>query len=291
MSVSWYCLLVVDLDILLAPVLKFWFFLKSTLFKTLPALAIWLWVSTVTKIVGWLGELLAVLGTMLGGWKAWSTKKLARQAGHFLLSLSARFVAVNVLLNLLFGHERRGIKSLPRFALYRLQSTWFGRVMQFWKHASDRQKRLLLGVVLCLILIAAGQVMLGVSVLLFDLAWELVLFLWRLFLHLWRFISPLLLKLLPNFIGKFLTGKLLPLLADIVPVIKDDQRVMYLRFNFRHHMRRFKAWLYMNSRARRNAVRSRITPLVGTSLRYKKTALLKAAGELHNSKSNEGESP
>lgn len=278
--VSWYSLLVVGLDVLLAPVLKLWLLLKPLLFKTLPALLLWLWINTVTKVVGWLGELVALLIALLGGWKAWSAKKLARQGGRFFISLSARFVAVSVLLNLLFGHERRGVKSLPRFVAFKLRSTRVGRGMRMWTQSSERTKRLVLGLVLCLILVVAGQAMLGISVLLFDLAWELLLLLWRLVLTLWRVLSPLLLRFIPNFIGNFVTQKLAPFLADLVPVIKDDHRVMYLRFNIRRHRRRIKAWLYLHSRAKRNSVRGRITPLVGEKLRAKKFALLKAAAKL-----------
>jgi len=115
--VSWYSLLVVGLDVLLAPVLKLWLLLKPLLFKTLPALLLWLWI-------------------LLGGWKAWSAKKLARQGGRFFISLSARFVAVSVLLNLLFGHERRGVKSLPRFVAFKLRSTRVGRGMRMWTQSS-----------------------------------------------------------------------------------------------------------------------------------------------------------
>ena len=279
-SISWYSLLVLELDVLLAPILKFWLLLKPLLFNTVPAVLLWLWVNTVSKAVGLLGELLALVGTLLGGWKAWSAKKLARQTGRFLLSLSARFIAVSVLFNMLFGHERRGIKSLPRFAMYKLRSTWVGRALRLWTQGSERQKRLVFGVILCLILIVAGQAMLGISVLLFDLAWELILLLWRMVFHLWRVFSPFLLKLVPNFIGNFITGKLVPFVADLVPIIKDDLRVMYLRFNFRRHSRRFKAWLYLNSRARRSELRNRITPLVGENMRARKSALLKAAVKL-----------
>ena len=277
LSVSWYSLLVLELDVLLAPVLKLWFLLKPLFYNTIPAVFLWLWVNTAGKLVGWLGEFIVLVGTVLGGWKAWSVKKLARHTGRFLLSLSARFVALSVLLNMLFGHERRGVKSLPRFAMYKLRATWVGRIMRLWTHGSERQKRLALGLLLCLILVVAGQAMLGISVLLFDLVWELVLLVWRLVLHLWRLFSPFLLKLVPNFIGNFVTGKLLPFFADLVPVIKDDHRVMYLRLNFRRHRRGFKAWLYLNSRARRSHLRNRITPLIGANLRAKKSALLHAA--------------
>lgn len=277
---SWYSLFFLGLDALLAPILKLWLFLKPLLVKTLPAVLLWLWLHTGAKLIGWIGELALLVGALLGGWKAWSLKKLLRQGGRFLLSLSARFVAVSVLLNLMFGRERRGVKSLPRFAMQHLHTTPIGRLMRWWADSSERQKRLVLGIILCLILVLAGQAMLGVSVLLFDLIWELLILIWRLALRLWRLLGPFLLKLVPNFIGNFFTQKVLPLIADVVPVIKDDHRVIYLRFNVRRHIRRLKAWLYLKSRARRGSVRNRITPLVGDKLRAKKTALLEAAAKL-----------
>ncbi|MEM7260012.1 MAG: hypothetical protein AAF404_21780, partial [Pseudomonadota bacterium] len=126
------------------------------------------------------------------------------------------------------------------------------------------------------ILILAGQAMLGISVLLFDLVWELVLLIGRMIVRFWRWISPLLMRLVPNFIGNFVTRKILPLLADVVPVIKDDHRVMYVRFNSRRHIRMIKAWLYLKSRARHSTVRMQITAMVSDDLRLKKSELLKA---------------
>ncbi len=289
-AVSWYSLFFIGLDVLLAPVLKLWLLVKPLLLKTFPALLIWLWTHTGAKLFGWASELVALLSTILGGWKAWSAKKLIRQAARFFVSLSARFVAVSVLVNLLFGHERRGVKLLPKLAMHQLSATWLGRAVMWWKASSERQKRLILGFVLCIILILAGQAMLGVSVLLFDLAWELILLLWRLTLHLWRLLSPLLLKMVPNFIGNFITKKLLPLAADVIPVIKDDHRVFYLRFNIRRHIRRTKAWLYLKSRARRHSVRNRITPLVNDKIRARKSALLIAAAELRADKKKSNDS-
>jgi len=252
-------------------------------------LLLWLWIHTGAKLIAWVGEFAAFTFALLSGWKAWSIKKMARQLVRFVLSLSARFVAVSVLLNLLFGHERRGVKSLPRFAMHRLNTTWFGRVVRWWATRSDRQKRLILGVLLCVILVLAGQAMLGVSVLLFDLVWELLLLIWRMLLVLWRLIGPVLMKMMPNFIGNFVTRKLIPLLTSVVPVIKEDHRVMYLRFNIRRHIRGVKAWLYLKSRARRGLVRKRITSMVSDDLRVRKAAWLNAATK-HGSETDKKDS-
>ncbi len=285
---SWYSFYFLDLDVLLAPVLKAWLLLKPFLVKTLPALLLWLWVNTWGKLVGWLSELIVLLSGLLGGWKAWSVKKLLRQMGRFFLSLSARFLALSVVINLLHAHERRGVKLLPRFAMSKLHSTRVGVVLRWWADSSDRKKRLLLGTALCLVLVAAGQTILGISVLLFDLVWELLLLVWRMLILLWRVLSPYLLKLVPNFVGNFITGKLLPYMAEIIPIVRDDHRVMYLRLNLRRQYRRVKAWLYLRSRERRVPVRQKITPLVADKLRDRKSALLDAAAKLRESEKETG---
>jgi len=270
--------------VLLAPILKLWLLLKPLLFKTLPGFLLWIWAYTGAKVISAAGELLALLGGLFGGWKAWSAKKLGRQFGRFVLSLSARFVAVSVLLNMLFGHERRGVKLLPKFTMQQLHTTRLGRLLRWWSKSTERQKRLILGVLLCLVLILAGHALLGVSVLLFDLVWELLLVIWRITLRVWRILSPLLMKLVPNFIGNFVTRTVVPLIAEVVPIIRDDHRVLYLRFNIRRQLRCLKAWLYLKSRARRRSVRTRITRLVGDDLRAKKTALLAASASMAKGK-------
>lgn len=271
---SWYCLFVVGIDALLAPVLKAWSSVKPLLFKVLPALLLWLWIHTGAKIAGWISELIVLGVAMLGGWKVWSLKKLVRQSGRFVASVFARFVAIGVFLNLLFGRERLGVRSLPGYTLAKLDESPLGRFADLWLKRSDRFKRLVLGLILCLVLVMVGQKTLGYSVLLFDLAWELVLILASLIARLWRFLAPVILRFIPNFIGNFFTKRVLPLIADIVPVIKDDQRVIYMRFNLRYHYRRFKAGLYLKSRRQRGDVRKRLQPLVGEKVRRKKTQLL-----------------
>ena len=281
---TWYSLFVIGFDALLAPVLKLWLVLKPLLFKSLPALFLWLWLQTGAKLVAWLGELFIVIGTLLGGWKAWSAKKFMRQVARFILSLSARFVVVSVVLNLLFGHERRGVKLLPRFTLIKLRASPIGGVIRWWSASTDRRKRLILGLLLCAVLVLLGQAMLGLSVLLFDVVWELLLILWLWLTRLWRWVGPFLIRLVPNFIGNFVTQKILPTLVDLVPVIKDDIRVNYLRYNVRRYIRRAKAWLYLKSRARRLSVRSRIQPWLGQGIRKKKEELLHRATRIDSDK-------
>ncbi len=278
--VSWYCIYVIGLDALLAPIIKTWFFIKPFLlhaFKWVLAFLLWIWVHTVGKFGGWLGEMFMAVVGYLGGWKAWSLKKLFRQSGRFVVSFTARFVVISVILNLLFGRERKGVKRVPALVAARLRRSAFGRVIDRWGRSTERQKRLVLGVTLCLVLVIAGHTLLGVSILLFDLVWELVLVLARWIARLWRLLLPVVLRFLPNVILNFLSTKLFPIFADFVPIVKDDHRVMYLRLNFRRHFRNFKAALYRNSRSKRSGIRGKVRPYIGEGIRAKKTGLIEAA--------------
>jgi len=224
----------------------------------------------------------------VGGFKAWSFKKFARQSARFVVSFTARFFLISVILNLLFGHERKGVKQVPSLFANRFKASRFNRLFLMWKNRTERQKRLFFGIVLCLILVIAGHAILGLSILLFDLIWELMIILARLIARLWRFIWPVIARFIPNALGNFFTKKLLPLFADLVPVIRHDHRVMYLRFNVRRHSRNLKAYLYRKSRSKRHGVRGTIRPLVSSRVRDTKTRLLEEATR-SNDKHNESE--
>ena len=284
---SWYCLYVIGVDALLAPVLKVWAFAKPTLLVLLKAGAavlIFVWFNVFGKLAGWLGELFTMLLAYMAGLKAWSAKKMLRQFARFGLSFITRFFLISMFLNLLFGDERKGVKRVPKLLLTRLKNSFLGRLYSLWQHATDRQKRLVFGALLCLILIIAGHAILGFSILLFDLLWEIAIILARLFARLWKFLWPIISRMIPNFIGNFVTRKLLPIFADIIPVIRDDHRVMYLRFNLRQRFRDVKASLYRRSRARRREVRYQIRPFVSEKLRQSKSSLLSATKELDEDK-------
>ncbi len=280
---SWYSIFVVGLDVLLAPIIKAWVFLKPffvQVLKLVPAFLLWLWVHTFAKFSGWFGEMFVAVAAYLGGWKAWSLKKGLRQAARFFMTFTARFVAVSVVLNLLFGRERKGVKRVPALVALKLKSSPFARVIDWWGNSTERQKRLLIGILLCIVLVIAGHALLGFSILLFDLLWELALVIARLLVRLWRILLPVLLRFVPNVIGNFVTKKLLPLFADIVPIIKDDHRVMYLRFNLRQRYRNFKAYLYRQSRYRRSKVREGLRPYIGQRIRDSKVSLIDAAASV-----------
>ena len=290
---SWYSLFVVGLDTLLAPILKAWYFFKPFLLKfskIIPAFLLWIWLHTGAKLSGWFGEIFLAIVGYLGGWKAWSLKKLLRQAARFFVTFTARFVAISVALNLLFGRERKGVKQVPALVAMHLQSSPFGRVIHWWRNSTERQKRLCLGIILCMVLVIAGHSLLGFSILLFDLLWELVLIIGRWIARLWRWLLPIVMRFVPNFIGNFITRKLLPLFADIVPIIKDDHRVMYLRFNVRQRYRNFKAFLYRKSRSRRPDVRGSMRPYIGERIRTSKGQLINAAASLQVSQAGGDES-
>lgn len=282
---SWYSLFVVGLDALLAPVLKIWLFLKPFLLqisKVIPAFLLWVWLHTGAKLSAWFGEIFVALLGYLGGWKAWSFKKLLRQSARFIVSFTARFVVISVILNLLFGRERKGIKRLPALLATQLRRSPLGRVINGWSDSTERQKRLVIGIALCIVLVIAGHALLGFSILLFDLLWEVLLVMGRWLARLWRFLWPLVMRFVPNFIGNFVTRKLLPLAANVVPIVKDDHRVMYLRFNLRQRYRDFKAMLFRKSRARRSGVRGKVRPYISEGLRNSKSNLIDAAASIRD---------
>jgi len=281
---SWYCIYVVGLDALLAPVLKTWFFLKPFLMHALKfvvAFLIWIWVNSFAKLGSWLGEILLVIWGYLGGWKAWSLKKFVRQGARFLVSFTTRFVLISVLLNLLFGRERKGMKGVPALVTNRLKRSPLGKIIHWWGDSSERQKRLLIGIVLCIVLVIAGHTLLGFSILLFDLMWELVLVIGRWLLRLWRLLLPIIMRFVPNVLLNFITRKLLPLFAEVIPIVRDDHRVMYLRLNLKRHYRNSKATLYRKSRSKRSKVRVKIRPFIGGRIRSKKIDLIDAAASNH----------
>jgi len=277
---SWYLISVVGLDALLAPVLKTWAVFKSfflSTFKAIPAFFMAVWLSTFGKFSGWIGEFFAALFGYVGGFKAWSFKKFLRQLARFIVTFSARFLLISVILNLLFGHERKGVKQVPKLVHTRFMQSRFGGVFLFWGDRTERQKRLILGLILCLVLVVAGHTLLGLSILLFDLVWELVLMIARLLVRLWRFIWPIVARFIPNAVGNFFTNKVLPWFTNLAPVIRDDHRVMYLRFNVRNHYRNLKAYLYRKSRSKRLGVRHSLRPFVSSRVRKTKTKLLEEA--------------
>ena len=132
-------------------------------------------------------------------------------------------------------------------------------------------------------LVIAGHALLGFSILLFDLLWETVLIIARWLVRLWRILLPIIMRFVPNFIGNFVTRKLVPLFANAVPIIKDDHRVMYLRFNLRQRYRNLKAFLYRKSRARRPGVRGTVRPYISQRVRTSKGNLIDAAASLRDS--------
>lgn len=193
----------------------------------------------------------------------------------------------SVILNLLFGRERKGVKRIPALLFTQLKRSGFGRLIRWWSSRTERQKRLVFGIILCIALVITGHTLLGFSILLFDLLWELVLILARWMLRLWRLLLPIILRFLPNAVLNFVSTKLLPFFADIVPVIRDDHRVMYMRFNVQRHYRNLKAYLYRKSRSKRSEVRVGVRPFIGQQIRKKKSDLIEAAAS-HSDKDETG---
>jgi len=251
MRIGLFCLLsssllilLFDLSALVAPVTKMLIYFKLFFIKTIPG---WIELAYTSTKKG-----LAKIAIVLGGWEAWSLKKTVRHSVRFLATFAARTLLLTFLINLFFGHERKGLKSVPRFLLLKLKNTRVGEVIFWWSRASDRSKRIITGLILCLILISAGHAFIGISI-------------------------------LPNAIGSFVTNKLLPLITTAVPVVRDDHRVIFVRYNFRERYREYKKRLLKFSRAKRPTIRATITPLVSDRIRKNKSDFLKKESEHHSS--------
>jgi len=274
MRIAVFCLLsssllilLFDLSALVAPVTKMLIYFKLFFTKTLPE---WILLFKTGIKKGF-----AKFAILFGGWEAWSLKKLIRHSTRFTATFLARTLLLTFLFNLFFGHERKGLKRVPRFVLLKLKSTWIGEVIEWWSKASERSKRIITGLILCLILVSAGQAFIGISILVFDLVWEILITLSRLAVRAWRLVYPVIIRFIPNTIGSFITNKLLPFVTTAVPVVRDDHRVLYVRYNFREKYREYKKTLLKFSRAKRPAIRANITPLVSEKLRKNKSDFLK----------------
>jgi len=274
MRIGLFCLLsssllilLFDLSALVAPVTKMLIYFKLFFIKTIPG---WIELAYTSTKKG-----LAKIAIVLGGWEAWSLKKTVRHSVRFFATFAARTLLLTFLINLFFGHERKGLKSVPRFLLLKLKNTRVGEVIFWWSRASDRSKRIITGLILCLILISAGHAFIGISILVFDVVWEFLIILWRVTVRAWRWTYPLVMRIIPNAIGSFVTNKLLPLITTAVPVVRDDHRVIFVRYNFRERYREYKKRLLKFSRAKRPTIRATITPLVSDRIRKNKSDFLK----------------
>ena len=275
-----------DLNALVAPVTKMLIFCKLFFVKTIPEWFAWAYTGVKKGF--------AKFAFFAGGWEAWSLKKMIRHGARFLVTFSARILLLTFLINLFFGRERKGLKSAPGFVLLKLKHTRPGRLVERWHNASDRSKRIITGVILCLILISAGQAFLGISILVFDIVWEFLIVLYRLAVRAWRFIYPVILRFIPNTIGSFITNKLIPFLTSAVPVVRDDHRVLFVRYNFRERYREYKKRVLKYSRAKRPAIRAGITPLVSENIRKNKSSILEkiiSHKKTDNTESNKDKEP
>ena len=263
-----------NIDLLIAPIVKMLLFIKVSLSKTMVLLISSIKLATQKS----LGAILAITAS----WEAWSLKKLLRQGIRTLSTLAARFVIFNFLISLFFGRERKGIRRLPKLIIFRVRQTWLGGAIDWWNGTSERNKRLLTGVILCVILVLIGQALIGFSILVFDLVWELIIIISRWLVRLWRWITPLLLRLVPNAISSFVTERVIPLFAEAVPLVRDDDRVIYARFNFRERYRKFKKNLLVFSRGKRLPLRQKIRRMFPTRIRKTKDRLLDSAVKLED---------
>jgi len=255
-----------NLDALVAPVMKMLFFCKVFFVKTLPSWFLAFYLA--------LKKGAAKLILIVGGWEAWSVKKLFRHGIKFAVTFIARFTFLTFLINLFDGKERKGIRHFPPWFVMRVRRTRLGRIIQWWENATARQKRLLSGAIVCIVLIGFGQTMIGVSILVFDIVWEILILLWRSLMYVWRILLPILMRLVPNFIGSFITNRVVPFFANVIPFIRDDIKVIYVRSNLRERVRKYKKNLLKLGRQSRPRVRAKISPLLPSYVRKKKNVIL-----------------
>ncbi len=210
----------------------------------------------------------------IGGWEAWSIKKLFRHVIRFAVTFFARFTFLTFLINLFDGKERKGIRNFPPWFVSSIRKTKLGLIINWWENATARQKRLLSGAIVCVVLIAFGQTLLGVSILLFDIVWEFVILLWRSLVYLSRILLPIIKRIVPNFIGSFITNRIIPFFTNVIPVIRDDVKVMYVRGNLRERYRKYKKDILKLGRRSRPTIRTKIRPLLPNYVREKKKIIL-----------------
>ncbi len=255
-----------NIDALVAPVMKMLVFCKVFFLKTIP-----MWLLSVYVAVK---KGAAKLVLTIGGWEAWSIKKLFRHVIRFAVTFFARFTFLTFLINLFDGKERKGIRNFPPWFVSSIRKTKLGLIINWWENATARQKRLLSGAIVCVVLIAFGQTLLGVSILLFDIVWEVVILLWRSLVYLSRVLLPIIKRIIPNFIGSFITNRIIPFFTNVIPVIRDDVKVMYVRGNLRERYRKYKKDILKLGRRSRPTIRTKIRPLLPNYVREKKKIIL-----------------
>jgi len=255
-----------NFDALVAPVMKMLLFCKVFFLKTLPT-----WIIGSYLI---LKKDVSKLIIIFGGWEAWSIKKLFRHSIRFILTFVARFTFLTFLINLFDGKERKGIRNFPSWFVIHIRKTKLGVIVKWWDNSTPRQKRLLSGAIVCVVLIAFGQTLLGISILVFDIVWEILLLLWRSLVYLTRGLLPILIRFIPNAIGSFLTNRVIPFFANVLPLVRDDVKMIYIRTNIRERIRKYKKTLLKLGRNSRPKIRARISPLLPNYVREKKKLIL-----------------
>jgi len=273
MRIAFFCalsslifILFFDFNALVAPVMKMLFFCKVFFLKTLPSWIIGLYVA--------LKKSLIKLFLFFGGWEAWSAKKLFRHSIRFVVTFVARFTFLTFLINLFNGKERKGIKNLPSWFAVTIRKTKLGAIIDWWEKSTARQKRLVSGAIVCVVLIAFGQTLLGISILVFDIVWEILIMLWRWLVYIGRSLLPIVLRFIPNAIGSFFTHRVVPFFTRAIPVFRDDVKVLFVRGHVRERTRKYKKNLLKLGRNSRPIIRAKISPLLPSYVREKKNAIL-----------------
>ncbi len=205
---------------------------------------------------------------------AWFAKKGGRIFIKSALTFVGRWALIKFLVTQSFGKERRGVRRLPGYVLSIVECSPIGYPIRWWKRATERQKRLAIGIVLCVILSMLGHAVMGFSILVADFIWEIILRLWVWIKALWRWILPIILRMIPGFMMK-LFSSFAEKVIRLLPIVRNNIYYLYVVNFYRTKISN------VIRRLRRNRVhiRRRARAVVPTPLYTKAQGLLNAASK------------
>ncbi len=265
----------VGADVIVAPIMKVIAAFKFALIDPFVAYALKMLVAGKSLVVGFSGViisgvknviLLTGIHHLFGEAKVWIFKKSGRLVTRFFLTQAAKRVFIAFIGTLFRGVERKILRQLPLVVQsYIRQIHIVDRSIKWWSRAGERAKRLVYGLILCVILVLFGHYKLGIYILLFDLVWEVVLKAFSVIAWAWRLILPVILHFVPNALIVAM-GKVSEFITRVmVPYVIHDARVYYGRLL----LRIVKARMYKYFRKRKNPVRVYATKIIPTIVQEK----------------------
>lgn len=293
-------------DMLIAPVIKTIVSLKGIfidpllvpLIKTFASISVFVastagnWWGLVTAK----GKNLILLGLShlsLVKLEIWLGKKGASALWRFALSTSLKWIVLNILITQAFGNERRGIKRLPIYILYKLKKSRFYRIIDWWRNAGKGTRQIVISIGICFICAIIGQALLGFWILAFDIALRILVYLWEYILKLWRLVLPIIQKHIPNVILGFVS-RVMPSILQLIPFVKNDVRVLYVEYLADKYVRKpyrmYKKSFLIYSRSHKIRTREKTRNLIPDKLRsHAKSVIVKSARHKKNIEDQQGQ--